>query len=126
MSTGCKSSLVNQVTSCLFSFVVELPNWFNLEGSKTVAPKIPRVVCLSHPCTFRHSSVFCGEGRQVRPAELGKQPVELWMNYQASNPESLSETPESLSETPERLSRPRREVVHQQQQQQQRNEQQKC
>ena len=26
------------------------------------------------------------------------------MNYQASNPESLSETPESLSETPERLS----------------------
>ena len=37
---------------------------------KTVAPKIPRVVCLSHPCTFRHSS----EGRQIRPAELGKQP----------------------------------------------------
>ena len=26
------------------------------------------------------------------------------MNYQASNPESLSETPERLSETPERLS----------------------
>ena len=44
------------------------------EGSKTVVPKIPRVVCLSHPCTFRHSSVFCGEGRQIRPAELGKQP----------------------------------------------------
>ena len=39
-------------------------------GRKTVAPKIPRVVCLSHPCTFRHSS----EGRQIRPAELGKQP----------------------------------------------------
>ena len=37
---------------------------------KTVAPKIPRVVCLSHPCTFRHSS----EGRQISPAELGKQP----------------------------------------------------
>ena len=35
-------------------------------GRKTVAPKIPRVVCLSHPCTFRHSS----EGRQIRPAEL--------------------------------------------------------
>ena len=33
---------------------------------KTVAS---RVVCLSHPCTFRHSS----EGRQIRP-ELGKQP----------------------------------------------------
>ena len=26
------------------------------------------------------------------------------MNYQASKPESLSETPESLSDTPERLS----------------------
>ena len=37
---------------------------------KTVAPKIPRVACLSHPCTFRHSS----EGRQIRPAELAKQP----------------------------------------------------
>ena len=37
---------------------------------KTVALKIPRVVYLSHPCTFRHSS----EGRQIRPAELGKQP----------------------------------------------------
>ena len=23
---------------------------------KIVAPKIPRVLCLSHPCTFRHSS----------------------------------------------------------------------
>ena len=63
MSTGCKSSLVNQVTSCLFSFVVEFANWFTFEaslklalmckggGSKTVAPKIPRVVCLPHPCT---------------------------------------------------------------------------
>ena len=43
-------------------------------GNKTVAPKIPRVVCLSHPCTFRHSSVFYGEGRQTIPAELGKHP----------------------------------------------------
>ena len=67
----CKSSLVNRVTSCLFSFVVEFSNGFKMEGGggerKTVAPKIPRVVCLSHPCTFRHSS----EGRQIRPAELG-------------------------------------------------------
>ena len=31
---------------------------------KTVAPKIPRVVCLSHPCTFRHSSVDRLEGKQ--------------------------------------------------------------
>ena len=37
---------------------------------KIVAPNIARVVCLSHPCTFRDSS----EGRQIRPAELGKQP----------------------------------------------------
>ena len=36
---------------------------------KNSSTKIPRVVCLSHPCTFRHSS----EGRQIRPAELGKQ-----------------------------------------------------
>ena len=56
-----------------FSFVVEFANnGFNfggggggLEGggggeSKTVSSQIPRVVCLSHPCTFRHSSVFCG------------------------------------------------------------------
>ena len=56
--------------SCLFSFVVEFANnGFNWGGGgggrKTVAPKIPRVVCLSHPYTFRHSSVFCGEGRQI-------------------------------------------------------------
>ena len=60
--------------SCLFSFVVEFANGFKMGGGggekKTVAPKIPRVVCLSHPCTFRHSS----EGRQIRPAELGMQP----------------------------------------------------
>ena len=37
---------------------------------KNSSTKIPRVVCLSHPCTLRHSS----EGRQIRPAELGKQP----------------------------------------------------
>ena len=62
----------NRVTSYLFSFVVEFTNGFKIGGGikKTVAPKIPRVVCLSHPCTFRHSS----EGRQIRPAELGKQP----------------------------------------------------
>ena len=39
-------------------------------GGGGETPKIPRVDCLSHPCTFRH---FCGEGRQIRPAELGKQ-----------------------------------------------------
>ena len=65
----------NRVTSCLFSLVAEFANGFKMGGGgggikKTVAPKIPRVVCLSHPCTFRHSS----EGRQIRPAELGKQP----------------------------------------------------
>ena len=32
MSTGCKGSLVNRVTSCLFSFVVEFANWFDLKG----------------------------------------------------------------------------------------------
>ena len=69
VSKTCKTSLVNRVTSCLFSVVVEFANGFNFRGSKTVAPKIPRVVCLSHPCTFRHSSVFCGEGRQI-PDEL--------------------------------------------------------
>ena len=108
MSTGCKSSLVNRVTSCLFSFVVEFAHCFNLGvGSKTVAQQIPRVVCLSHPCTFRHSSVLCGEGRQIRPAELGATGVlELRMNYQASNPESLSETPERLSETKTRSGSP--------------------
>ena len=31
---------------------------------KTVAPKIPRVVCLSHSCTFRHSSEDRLEGKQ--------------------------------------------------------------
>ena len=31
---------------------------------KTVAPKIPRVVCLSHPCTFRHSSEDRLDGKQ--------------------------------------------------------------
>ena len=57
-------------------------------------------MCLSHPCTVRHSSVFCGEGRQIRPAELGKQPeFQSSGYYQASNPESLSKTPERLSET---------------------------
>ena len=64
-------------------------------GRKTVAPKIPRVVCLSHPCTFRHSSEDRLEGI-----------LELWMNYQASNPESLSETPERLSETKTRSGSP--------------------
>ena len=33
MSTRCKSSLVNQDASCLFSFVVELANWFTFEAS---------------------------------------------------------------------------------------------
>ena len=64
---------------------------------------------MSHPCTFRYNSVFCGEGRQIRPAELGKQPEfwsSVWMNYQASNPESLSETPERLSETKTRSGSP--------------------
>ena len=66
MSTGCKNSLVNRITSCLFSLVVEFVNWFTFEASlklalggesKTVAPKIPRVVCLSHPCTSASSVV---------------------------------------------------------------------
>ena len=51
----------NGVTSCLFSFVVEFANGFKMGGGggggggekkTTVAPKIARVVCLSHPCTF--------------------------------------------------------------------------
>ena len=67
------------VTSCLFSFIVMAGGGGGggvgggaggRDKKKTVAPKIPRVVCLSHPCTFRHSS----EGRQIRPAELGMQP----------------------------------------------------
>ena len=29
---GCKSSLVNRVTSCLFSFVVEFANGFKMGG----------------------------------------------------------------------------------------------
>ena len=28
MSTGCKSSLVNRVISCLFSYVVEFAHWY--------------------------------------------------------------------------------------------------
>ena len=42
----------NRVTSCLFSFAVEFANGYKMGwgGRKTVAPKIPRVVCLSHPC----------------------------------------------------------------------------
>ena len=48
----------NRVTSCLFSFVVEFPNGFKMGGGgggggggekKTVAPKIPRVVCCPIP-----------------------------------------------------------------------------
>ena len=61
----------NRVTSCLFSFVVEFANGYKMGGGggggggrKTVAPKIPRVVCLSHPCTFRHSSEDRLEGKQ--------------------------------------------------------------
>ena len=37
MSTGCKSSLVNRVTFCLFSFVVEFANWFTFEASLMLA-----------------------------------------------------------------------------------------
>ena len=55
--------------------VVEFANGFKKGGGggaeKNSSTKIPRVVCLSHLCTFRH---FCGKGRQIRPAELGKQP----------------------------------------------------
>ena len=72
----------NRVTSCLFSSVVEFANGYKMWGGggggllmairwggggggrKTVAPKIPRVVCLSHPCTFRHSSEDRLEGKQ--------------------------------------------------------------
>ena len=32
MSTGCKSYLVNRVTFCLFSFVVEFAHCFNFGG----------------------------------------------------------------------------------------------
>ena len=38
MSTGCKSSLVNQITSCLFSFVVEFANWITW-GEQTSSTK---------------------------------------------------------------------------------------
>ena len=43
----------NRVTSCLLSFVVEFANGYKKGGGgrKTVAPKIPRVVCLSHSGT---------------------------------------------------------------------------
>ena len=61
----------NRVTSCLFSSVVEFANGYEMGGGggggvgrKTVAPKIPRVVCLSHLCTFRHSSEDRLEGKQ--------------------------------------------------------------
>ena len=37
MSTRCKSSLVNRVTSCLFSFVVEFANRINFEASLKLA-----------------------------------------------------------------------------------------
>ena len=37
MSRGCKSSLVNRVTSCLYSFVVEFANWFTFEASLKLA-----------------------------------------------------------------------------------------
>ena len=33
-------------------------------GKKNSSTKIPRVVCLSHPCTFRHSSEDRLEGKQ--------------------------------------------------------------
>ena len=69
MSIGCKNSLVNRVTSCLFSYVVEFAHQFTGGGKKNSSTKIPRVVCLSHPCTLRHSSNFCGEGRQIRPLQ---------------------------------------------------------
>ena len=36
-SLGGLNSLVNQVTSCLFSFVVEFANWFTFEASLKLA-----------------------------------------------------------------------------------------
>ena len=110
---------------------MEFANWLTFEvslmlalvclESKTISP---RVVCVSHFClsqsyilsqdhtknVTRHNNVFCGEGRQIRPAELGMQPVlehvfELWMNYEADRGPKLdvaAETPQKLSENKNR------------------------
>ena len=99
MSTGCKSSLVNRVTSCLFSFVVEFANWFTFEASLKLAlmcfKKINKkkqnnstkntksslfVPLLSVPVLHFVPTPYreCHQAQQrllwIRPAELGKQP----------------------------------------------------
>ena len=63
------------------------PTTSSAQDFQHASTKIPRVVCLSHPCTFRHSSVFC------------------------------LATQKALVRPHKGLARPRREVVHQQQQQ---------
>ena len=69
-------TIVNRVTSCLFSFVVEFANDFKMGGGGGEgegvgsSTKNTKSSLLVPSCTFRHSS----EGRQIRPAELGKQP----------------------------------------------------
>ena len=68
MITGCKIELLPAFLALLRNLLMDLRLGGGGVIKKTVAPKIPRVVCLSHPCTFRHSS----EGRQIRPAELGE------------------------------------------------------
>ena len=62
----------NRVTSCLFSLVAEFANGFKIGGvgiKKNSSTKNTKSSLLV-PSPFRHSS----EGRQIRPAELGKQP----------------------------------------------------
>ena len=59
----------NQVTSCLFSLVAEFANGFKIGGGgykKNSSTKNTKSSLL----VPSHSS----EGRQIRPAELGKQP----------------------------------------------------
>ena len=69
----------NRVISCLFSFVVEFANGFKMGGgggggekknSSTKNTKSSLLVPSLYTCIFGHSS----EERQIRPAELGKQP----------------------------------------------------
>ena len=65
----------NRVTSCLFSFVVEFANGFKIRGggggckkkSSTKNTKSGLLV----PSLYIQAQQ---EGRQIRPAELGKQP----------------------------------------------------
>ena len=71
LQDGCKSSLVNQVTSCLFSFVVEFANGFKKGGGgeKKSSTKNTK-------SSFLVPSLYIQAQQQgkIRPAELGKQP----------------------------------------------------